>query len=144
MKPVFARGLPLLLVYVVIAGWLAWPLPAYMTTSLPCTTFVCTYDTIYTAWVLAYETHALTTAPAQLYEANIYHPEHSALLYGPTSLGALPFFAPTFLATGNPALSPWTMLPDQRREQQRAAAPPSSVMNARRFIRSPRRPARAA
>ena len=106
VKRLLVRGLPMVLFYLLIAGWRAWPLPAYMASSLPCTSLVvCRYDTIYTTWVLAYETHVLTTAPAHLYQANIYHPAASALLYGPTSLGALPFFAPPFLMTGNPALA---------------------------------------
>jgi len=63
------------------------------------------FDVLYSAWVLAWESHALTTAPAVLPDANIYHPTPRALFYGPTALGALPFFAPTFLVSGNPALA---------------------------------------
>ena len=91
--------------YLSLVVWLGWPLPARLGTHLPRTTFSSDFDTLYTTWALAWETHAVTTDPARLIDANIYHPAAAALLYGPTAFGALPFFAPVFLATANPVLA---------------------------------------
>ena len=91
--------------YLVLVLWLAWPLPAHLGSHLPHTTFSADFDTLYTTWALGWETHAITTDPARILDANIYHPTPTALLYGPTAFGALPFFAPTFLATGNAVLA---------------------------------------
>jgi hypothetical protein len=55
--------------------------------------------------VLAWQSHALATAPSTILDANIYWPARRALLYGDPGLGALPFFAPVFLTTGNPTLA---------------------------------------
>jgi hypothetical protein len=84
--------------------YITWPLAASIRTSLPSPTFTCTFDLLYSTWVLAHDTRALTGA-VSLGAANIYHPAPQALFYGPAALGALPVFAPTFLATGNPTLA---------------------------------------
>ena len=94
-----------LICYVSLVVWLTWPLAAHLSTHLPNTTFACAFDTLFSAWVLAYETHTLTTAPFQLLQANIFHPAPDTLFYGPTAFGALPYFAPTFLVTANPGLA---------------------------------------
>ena len=93
-----------LVVYAALAIWLTWPLGAYVATHLPATTSLL-FDTIHTAWVLSWETHSLTTAPSTLPDANIYFPTINALFYGQTAFGALPYFAPVFLASGNPTLA---------------------------------------
>jgi hypothetical protein len=92
-------------VYAGLLVWLTWPLAAHLTTHLPLTHKLGNADARYAAWVLAYETHALATAPARLLDANIYHPTPRALFYGPTAFGTLPWFAPAFLASGNPTLA---------------------------------------
>jgi hypothetical protein len=92
-------------VYLLLVLWLAWPLSTHLGSHLPRTAFSADFDALYTAWALAWETHALTTDPARLLDANIYHPTPAALLYGPTAFGALPFFAPVFLVTGNAVLA---------------------------------------
>src|SRR5262245_34307784 len=56
-------------------------------------------------WALAHQSRALVTAPWAIAEANIYHPTPHALFYGDAGTGALPFFMPTFLLTGNPTLA---------------------------------------
>jgi hypothetical protein len=91
------------LVYAAIAVWLTWPLGAHIATHLPKTSMV--FDTLHTAWVLSWETHSLTTAPLSLPDANVYYPTPNALFYGQTAFGALPYFAPVLLASGNPALA---------------------------------------
>jgi hypothetical protein len=91
--------------YVVLSVWLTWPLAAHLTTHLPDTHDACHYDLPFTGWLFAWESHVLATAPAHFADANIYHPTPHPLLYGPTAIGALPYFAPTFLASGDPALA---------------------------------------
>src|SRR4030095_11477317 len=83
--------------YAAAVAWLTWPLALRMATHLSAVWVATRFDTLYAAWALAWESHALATAPTALPDANIYHPTPRALFYGPTAFGALPFFAPTFL-----------------------------------------------
>jgi hypothetical protein len=89
-----------------LAVWLAsrvtTPLPEHLTTHLPGTAFM---DVLYAAWTLAWQTHALVTAPGALGQPNIYQPTPDALFYGPLATGLLPVFAPVWLSTGNAALA---------------------------------------
>jgi hypothetical protein len=94
-----------LLLYGAVVCWLTWPLAASVRTQLPVTRFAGRFDPLYTAWVLAWETHALGSANETLLRANIYYPTQNALLYGPPAFGALPYFAAVFGPTGNPALA---------------------------------------
>jgi hypothetical protein len=96
--PVLAGVLGL---YAALVAWLTWPLGAHLGTHLPDPTNL-TFDMLHTGWLLAYETHRLTTDPLRLLEANIYHPTPHALFYGETAFGALPVFASVYLVTGNP------------------------------------------
>src|SRR5258706_271366 len=91
--------------YAAVIAWLTWPLAANLGTHLAHTTFICDIDLRQMVWALSWQTHALTTAPSQFYEANLYHPTPHALLYADAGIGALPYFAPTFLLTGNPTLA---------------------------------------
>src|SRR5882724_882750 len=94
----------LLAFYLAGVAWLTWPLAGSLSSALPCPT-IFMHDIYYSTWVLAHESHALLTAPWRIADANIFHPTPSALFYGPAGLGALPLFAPVFLATGNPTLA---------------------------------------
>jgi hypothetical protein len=94
-----------LLAYVAAVAWLTWPLAAHVTTHLPATRASWRYDALYGLWALAHETRALASDPALLFESDIFHPAPRTLFYGPLALGALPTFAPGFLATGNPTLA---------------------------------------
>jgi len=85
--------------------WLTWPLAAHLRTYLPDTIIPCRFDLLQMIWALAYQSHTLITAPWKLPEANIYHPARHALFYGDVGFGALPYFMPTFLLTGDPALA---------------------------------------
>src|SRR5262245_24670064 len=96
-----ARVLGLLAVYVALTVWRTWPLATRLTTHVPDASF----DALFPLWALAYETHALTTGPLRFPDANIYHPAPGTAFYGPTTLGTVPLFAPTFLLTGNPFLA---------------------------------------
>jgi hypothetical protein len=91
--------------YGALLAWLTWPLAARLATHLPATLVPCRTDIPYITWTLAYQSHALTTAPTTVLDANIYWPARHALLYGETGLAALPLFLPVFVATGNPTLA---------------------------------------
>lgn len=97
------RLLVLLVLYVGIVVWLTWPLAGALTEKLPCTDPACRFDTLYSAWVMAWQSHALVTQPAHVGDANIYWPARDALYYGPAGFGAVPYFAPTYLATDSAA-----------------------------------------
>ncbi|HZR82440.1 MAG TPA: hypothetical protein VFD92_15205 [Candidatus Binatia bacterium] len=100
-----AAGLACLAAYGAACAWLTWPLAARIATHLPDSTPACRFDTLFTVWLLAYESHRLATAPLALAQATIYAPTANALFYGPTCAAALPWFAPTYWATGNPTLA---------------------------------------
>lgn len=94
--------------YTALVVWLTWPLAAFVGTTLPTVgfaPFACFFDLYYSVWALAHESHTLVSTPTLFAHANIYHPTPAALFYGPAAIGALPLFAPFFLATSNPALA---------------------------------------
>jgi hypothetical protein len=91
--------------YAAMVVALTWPLAPRATTHIAATHGLFHIDTLHTAWMLAHESRALTDASTSLLDAGIYHPDRRTLFYSTTSLGLLPFFAPTFLATGNPVLA---------------------------------------
>src|SRR5688572_8472568 len=99
-----ARAAAAVAAYAAVVVWLTWPLGAHLATHIPSTTAL-VFDALHTAWVLSWQSHTLTAAPLSLPDANIYHPTPGALYYGQTAFGALPYFAPVYLASGNPALA---------------------------------------
>lgn len=58
-----------------------------------------------TMWVLAWDSHALVTAPLRLFHANAMWPAPYTLALSEHMLGNVPFFAPIYLTTGNPVLA---------------------------------------
>lgn len=98
------HALAALVLYGGLVTWLTWPLADRCADHLPDASQV-RADPLYAIWALAWQTHALATDPWILPNANVYHPTRRALFYGPPGSGALPLFAPTFLASGNPALA---------------------------------------
>lgn len=98
-------------VVVVPFAWLAvvvlltWPLGGHLSTRLPDTHPACRFDALLTAWAGAWETEALVRAPSTLLDANLYHPVRHSLLFVEAGFGALPLFAPVYLATHDPALA---------------------------------------
>lgn len=95
----------LLATYAGLLVFLTWPLAVHLTTHLPDTWMSARFDQPTLAWVLAWQTHALTTSGAAWDQGNIFHPTPDALFYGEAGFGALPYFAPVFLLTGNPVLA---------------------------------------
>lgn len=58
-----------------------------------------------TIWTLAWDVHALVTDPLHLFHANALYPARWSLATTEHMLGNVPFFAPVYLATGNPVLA---------------------------------------
>lgn len=105
--------------YVAFALVLTWPLGAALTTHLPQVAGAFASDLYYVGWALAWQTHALTTSPAEFANANIYGGVPFALFYGTPGFGLLPIYAPFFVVTGNPtlALNGARPLPDRPHHQ---------------------------
>ncbi|MEO2168276.1 MAG: hypothetical protein ABGY42_09205, partial [bacterium] len=53
----------------------------------------------------AHQTEALLAAPMSLFEGGAFHPASSSILFGEAAFGALPFFLPVFVVSGNPTLA---------------------------------------
>jgi len=100
-----AAAAAVLILYAGGIVWLTWPLGAHLGSHLPNTSIACRSDTLHTAWTLAYQSHALATAPARFLDANIYHPAQNTLFYSGPCFAALPYYLPLFLSTGNPAFA---------------------------------------
>jgi len=94
-----------LILWAAVVGWLTWPLGAHLSTHLPDTAVASRFDSLFVAWALAHQSRALVTDPRTLPDGNIYYPARRALFYGEAGFGAVPYFMPTFLLTGNPALA---------------------------------------
>ena len=62
-------------------------------------------DPLLNTWILAWDFHALTTQPWNLFNANIFYPASNTLALSEHMLGVLPIFALTYALTGNPILS---------------------------------------
>jgi hypothetical protein len=93
-------------VYTSLTVWLTWPLAASLGSKLPCPArLVCYFDVLYSAWAVSWLSHALTTAPWHLGDANIYFPDPQALYYGPAAFGAAVYAFPAYALTGNAAVA---------------------------------------
>jgi hypothetical protein len=93
------------ILYASLVSWLTWPLARHLSTHLPFTFGGYCFDSLYSIWALAWESDTLARGSLNLADANIYYPASDALFYGPVAFGALPYFAPTYLLTANPALA---------------------------------------
>ena len=62
-------------------------------------------DTHLFLWTLGWNTHALTTRPLHVFDANIYAPMPNTLAYSENALGSVPFAAPVLWATGDLVLT---------------------------------------
>jgi hypothetical protein len=91
--------------YAVLVCGLTWPLAIHLASHLPATFFGSEFDPLYSAWTLAWESHTLAHGSLAIGNANIYYPARDTLFYGPAALGALLYFAPVYLLTGNPTLA---------------------------------------
>jgi hypothetical protein len=98
-------GLLVVATYAALVIWLTWPLAEVATTHFPITLVTSSGDTFVAAWSSAHATRTLFAGASAFADAGIYHPTPNSLYYGETGFGALPLFAPIFLATGNPTLA---------------------------------------
>lgn len=100
----FAVWSGVLIAYEAVLVVLTWPLARHVATHVPDTWISARFDQPTLTWALAWQVHALLTN-ADWRHANIFHPTPDALFYGEAGFGALPYFAPVFLLTGNPVLA---------------------------------------
>ncbi|HZR80904.1 MAG TPA: hypothetical protein VFD92_07385 [Candidatus Binatia bacterium] len=96
-----------------LAAWWLWPLPLHAASALlyeGAETPGISADFHLVVWSLAWDVHALTTAPWRLFQANALYPAPLALAYSEHFLGNLPVFAPVYLVTRNPILATNAMI----------------------------------
>ena len=92
-------------------GWSAWPLPRALATHVVDPVRLSPaglwgrVDLDLLLWILAWDAHALATAPAALFQGNILYPAPDALASSEHLLGLAPVAAPVFLASGNAVLT---------------------------------------
>ena len=84
-----------------LAILLTWPIAARFTTAGR----IDTGDGRFSIWNVAWVAHALTTDPAQLYNANIFYPIQGALTFSEMNLGAGLLAVPGYWISGNPILA---------------------------------------
>ncbi|HZR83540.1 MAG TPA: hypothetical protein VFD92_20770 [Candidatus Binatia bacterium] len=94
--------------YAALGVWWLWPIARAAATATP--TFagqpqVVSADFSLITWALAWDAHAIATAPSRLFHANILHPSPSSLAYSESFLGLVPLHAPVFWATANAVLA---------------------------------------
>jgi hypothetical protein len=61
-------------------------------------------DPLLVTWILAWDFHAFTTDPWNLFNANIFFPTRNTLALSEHLVGLLPLFAPVYALTENPIL----------------------------------------
>ncbi|MFP6663289.1 MAG: hypothetical protein VCC00_03695 [Deltaproteobacteria bacterium] len=98
------------IVFAGVALLLAWPLPLMMGHGMVASAPAAAdswarADFDLTAWILAWGTHALSTAPSTLFAGNLFHPATNILAGSENLLGLQPLTAPLFLLTGNAVLA---------------------------------------
>ena len=62
-------------------------------------------DDMLFVWTLAWNTHALTTQPLSIFDANIFYPNANTLAYSENLIGSAFFAAPVLWLTENPVLA---------------------------------------
>lgn len=94
----------------VLAAWLAGAVLAIVMTwpmmSAPGQlTRMDTHDGKFSVWNVAWVAHALTTDPANVFNANIFHPHQGTLAYSEANLVAGVMAVPVYALTGNPVMA---------------------------------------
>ena len=90
-----------LLFFFALAAFKTFPLLSHLATHIPS---YFPLDPLLNTWIMAWDVHALTRDPLNLFEANIFYPARHALAFSENLLGVVPIFAPIYLLTGNPVL----------------------------------------
>lgn len=96
--------------YLLLAIWVTWPLARRWSDHLfgvdperwPGAAQLGLADHFLNLWILAWDCHALRTAPLALFDANIFYPLPQSLATGEHMLGVLPWIAPVYAITVNP------------------------------------------
>lgn len=91
-------------VYLLLTLLMAWPLVSSFGQAVPVRLDRnLENDALLNLWVLSWATHALTTNPATLFDANIFYPDPFSLAYTDHQLGVVPIFALLWALLGSPA-----------------------------------------
>jgi len=106
MSPRFREWLIVTGVAVLLTALFTWPLVARFGSAGR----VDTGDGRFSIWNVAWVAHALTTSPASMWDANIFHPHPRALSFSEANVFAGALAVPVWRLTGNPhAASNWTI-----------------------------------
>jgi hypothetical protein len=62
-------------------------------------------DPLLVTWILAWDVHALTTDPLNLFNTNIFYPVQNTLALSEHMIAVVPIFAPAYFLTGNPVFA---------------------------------------
>lgn len=89
-----------LLIFTCFSIALTWPLARRMRD-----TIVSWGDPVFQAWTMAWNWHALTTSPADLFDANVFYPWRNVLAYSDHLLGQTLLVWPVYALTGNVLLA---------------------------------------
>ena len=107
MEPRTKERLIVVLVASLLAVALTWPVAARFSSAGR----LDTGDGRYSIWNVAWVARALTTNPAELFQANIFHPHANTLAFSEANLVAGVIAVPAWLLTANAiAASNWTIL----------------------------------
>ena len=90
-----------LLAYGLIAVIATHPLWLHLTSAVPSDIG----DPLLNTWILAWDVHALTVHPLNLFEANIFFPLLNTLAYSEHLLGSALITLPVLLLTGEPVVA---------------------------------------
>ena len=109
--PVWAQAAGAVALACLVATWATWPLVAHLRTQVArpgsggILDVIGSSDVFLTHWILAWDTHALRTAPTRLLDANIFWPAPRTLALSEHMLGFLPLYLPLALASHDPVQS---------------------------------------
>lgn len=101
-----AVGLVIIVLFMVLACVFTRP----MLTKGKNAVYKAPYDPTFQAWTLAWDVHALSTNPLNLFNANIYYPNPDTLAYSDHQLTTALMAWPLIAATGNPVQAQNLML----------------------------------
>ena len=91
--------LAVLLLFVLLAVVFTWPLALHLGSAVEDT-----QDALLNVWIMAWDGHALLSAPGHLFDANIFYPYPRTLAYSELLLSNALLSWPITLLTGNPVL----------------------------------------
>lgn len=95
-----ARHLPAVAIFVLASIVLTWPLARQMNDTL-----ISWGDPVFQSWTIAWNWHALTTDPFNIFNANIFYPWRNTLAYSDHLFGQTLTVLPVIALTGNGMLA---------------------------------------